>query len=66
MREWLRGRAPPCQGGGRGSESRLALFFLEELSRSYMCASGSEVEHLLAKEGVAGPNPVSRSLKADA
>lgn len=27
MREWLRGGAPPCQGGGRGFESRLALFF---------------------------------------
>ena len=25
MREWLRGGAPPCQGGGRGFESRLAL-----------------------------------------
>ncbi len=25
MREWLRGRASPCQGEGRGSESRLAL-----------------------------------------
>ena len=30
-REWLRGGAPPCQGGGRGFESRLALFlFLAE------------------------------------
>ena len=28
MREWLRGGAPPCQGGGRGFESRLALFLL--------------------------------------
>ena len=28
MREWLRGGAPPCQGGGRGFESRLALFYL--------------------------------------
>ena len=27
MREWLRGGAPPCQGGGRGFESRLALFY---------------------------------------
>ena len=27
MREWLRGGAPPCQGGGRGFESRLALLF---------------------------------------
>ena len=28
MREWLRGGAPPCQGGGRGFESRLALFLI--------------------------------------
>ena len=28
-----------------------------------MCASGSAVEHLLAKEGVAGSIPVSRSKK---
>ena len=27
MREWLSGGAPPCQGGGRGFESRLALLF---------------------------------------
>ena len=25
MREWLSGRASPCQGEGRGFESRLAL-----------------------------------------
>ena len=27
MREWLSGGAPPCQGGGRGFDPRLALFF---------------------------------------
>ena len=26
-REWLSGGAPPCQGGGRGFDPRLALFF---------------------------------------
>ena len=26
MREWLSGGASPCQGEGRGFESRLALF----------------------------------------
>ena len=30
--------------------------------KSGVCASGSAVEHLLAKEGVAGSIPVSRSL----
>lgn len=28
MHEWLSGGVPPCQGGGRGSESRLVLDFL--------------------------------------
>ena len=28
-----------------------------------VCASGSVVEHLLAKEGVAGSIPVSRSME---
>ena len=28
MREWLSGGAPPCQGGGRGFDPRLALFYL--------------------------------------
>ena len=35
MREWLRGGAPPCQGGGRGFESRLALFVWAEISLIY-------------------------------
>ena len=30
MREWLSGRASPCQGEGREFESRLALFILGE------------------------------------
>ena len=28
LREWLSGGAPPCQGGGRGFDPRLALFFI--------------------------------------
>ena len=28
MREWLSGGVSPCQGEGRGFESRLALFLL--------------------------------------
>ena len=32
MREWLSGGAPPCQGGGRGFDPRLALFlFVTEM-----------------------------------
>ena len=35
MREWLSGRASPCQGEGRGFESRLALsYFTDGLSPS--------------------------------
>ena len=26
LREWLSGGAPPCQGGGRGFDPRLALY----------------------------------------
>ena len=31
MREWLSGGAPPCQGGGRGFDPRLALFFIVKM-----------------------------------
>ena len=30
MREWLSGGVSPCQGEGRGFESRLALFFVSD------------------------------------
>ena len=29
MREWLSGGAPPCQGGGRGFDPRLALLYFK-------------------------------------
>ena len=29
MREWLSGGAPPCQGGGRGFDPRLALILFD-------------------------------------
>ena len=31
MREWLSGGVSPCQGEGRGFESRLALFIFSEV-----------------------------------
>ena len=37
MREWLSGGAPPCQGGGRGFESRLALFILPGFTGLFLC-----------------------------
>ena len=33
MREWLSGRASPCQGEGREFESRFALFYLVQVAR---------------------------------
>ena len=57
MREWLSGRASPCQGEGREFESRLALLFRQNFIK---CASGSVVEHRLAKARVASSNLVSR------
>ena len=33
MREWLSGGVSPCQGEGRGFESRLALLFFVKILR---------------------------------
>ena len=38
MREWLRGGASPCQGEGRGFESRLALFLFALKSSILICS----------------------------
>ena len=35
MREWLSGGAPPCQGGGRGFDPRLALFLFANIVTYY-------------------------------
>ena len=65
MREWLSGRASPCQGEGREFESRLALSYVScFLKKLYIiCASGSVVEHRLAKARVASSNLVSRCFR---
>ena len=39
MREWLSGGAPPCQGGGRGFDPRLALFLF--LGKPVVCRLSS-------------------------
>ena len=54
------GRARPCQGRGRGFESRLSL----QLYIIFYARVAQLVEHDLAKVGVAGSNPVSRSTFA--
>ena len=46
MREWLSGGAPPCQGGGRGFESRLALLFLPEMNHLRFFYLSQEDSHL--------------------
>ena len=46
MREWLSGGVSPCQGEGRGFESRLALFYWLEFPESKGIPA-----FLLAKEG---------------
>ena len=61
MRVWFNGRTPAFQAGHAGSipATRLQVNLLVYRK----CVSGSVVEHLLAKEGVAGSTPVSRSKK---
>ena len=36
MREWLSGGAPPCQGGGRGFDPRLALLKTLDFSSVFL------------------------------
>ena len=50
------GRARPCQGRGRGFESRFSLEVLLKYAKIAQL-----VEHDLAKVGVAGSSPVFRS-----
>ena len=63
------GGARPCQGRGRGFESRLALFknISDVSDRQIQITAYARVaqlvEHDLAKVGAAGSSPVSRSLK---
>ena len=51
LRKWLRGRASPCQGEGRGFESRLPLHVpLAQLDRAFDYESkGREFESLRAR-----------------
>ena len=41
MHEWLSGGAPPCQGGGRGFESRLVLFVTSYLKTHEWLSGGA-------------------------
>ena len=53
------GRARPCQGRGRGFESRFSL----AVKILIFAKIAQLVEHDLAKVGVAGSSPVFRSLE---
>ena len=53
------GSTPPCQGGGRGFESRLSLW-KDVASSCYAIVVQLVVRHL-AKVEVAGSSPVCRS-----
>ena len=55
------GRARPCQGRGRGFESRFSLEVLLKYAKIAQL-----VEHDLAKVGVAGSSPVFRSKPSGA
>ncbi len=49
-REWLRGRASPCQGEGRGFKSRLPLHFTHTSTRSLLPRrSGGMVDATVSK-----------------
>ena len=69
MREWLSGRASPCQGEGRefriSSRAFCVIWHRSNFigSMDTLCASGSVVEHRLAKARVASSNLVSRFLR---
>ena len=57
MHEWLSGGASPCQGEGRGFESRLVLFLLPEIPcscevfRAFVCLK-SCTQHLFVFKSV--------------
>ncbi len=55
------GRARPCQGRGRGFESRFSLKNFEITVVKLNAKIAQLVEHDLAKVGVAGSSPVFRS-----
>ena len=49
MHEWLSGGVSPCQGEGRGFESRLVLFLMQRkceeiFSVSWICKEGIRYE----------------------
>ena len=54
MREWLSGGAPPCQGGGRGFDSRLALLE-QRKGTSDGCSFFFVSRHIRASKGSMSP-----------
>ena len=55
MREWLSGGAPPCQGGGRGFDPRLALFFILRRALTILALRIFYFMHFESAYGVLSP-----------
>ena len=50
MHEWLSGGASPCQGEGRGFESRLVLFYISAKNNEQCNKNRAEINDMLAYE----------------
>ena len=50
MHEWLSGGASPCQGEGRGFESRLVLFYISAKNNENCKETEAECNDVLAHE----------------
>ena len=48
MREWLSGGVSPCQGEGRGFESRLALFLLGLRSNPFFMSKDGILHNIIS------------------
>ena len=64
MREWLSGGAPPCQGGGRGFDPRLALFKITKgLPNGKSFLLSEKCEALLETQLLRSLGSISQSTK---
>ena len=62
MREWLSGGVSPCQGEGRGFESRLALF-QEAEEASFFDAKARQAADELARLTSAGRKDMEHKVR---
>ncbi len=64
MREWLSGGAPPCQGGGRGFDPRLALSKRKDIRLDILFCCLYET-HILSSEECIVSSLISSDLSAE-